>query len=178
MINKMDIQEIIRSEKTAKPLPENHKLVFEQKLDRAFHQKDLFKPLLIAASMLLFFGLGLYNFSSTDEKQVKPHVSDYVSVGDFSPELKKLENYYITAINYQLANLNVDESGKEILAEYLKKLNELTQSYKLLSQKLQKDEIDEALINALIDNLQMRLGLMLELKNELKKINSNENKTV
>ncbi|MGB5264742.1 MAG: hypothetical protein WBN28_14175, partial [Lutimonas sp.] len=139
---------------------------------------DLFKPLLIAASMLLFFGLGLYNFSSTAEKQVKPHVSDYVSVGDFSPELKKLENYYITAINYQLANLNVDENGKEILAEYLKKLNELTQSYKLLSQKLQKDEIDEALINALIDNLQMRLGLMLELKNELKKINSNENKTV
>ena len=65
MIDKMDIKEIIRLEKTAKPLPENHKLVFEQKLDRAFHQKNLMKPLLIAASILLFFSLGLYNFSST-----------------------------------------------------------------------------------------------------------------
>ena len=174
----MDVKEIIRLEKTAKPLPENHKFIFEQKLDRALHQKSLFKPLLIAVSMLLFFCLGLYNFSSTNEKQIQQSVSDYVSVGDFSPELKKLENYYITAINYQLANLNVNEDGKEILAKYLQQLNELTQSYKLLSQKLQKDEIDEALINALIDNLQMRLSLMLELKKELKKINSNENKTV
>jgi predicted RNase H-like nuclease (RuvC/YqgF family) len=170
----MDVREIISNKRENRTLPENHIIDFERKLDRTFHQKSILKPIMIAATIVIIFSLGLFNFSSTTEMKPPQENSEFVSVGDFSPELKKIENYYITAINYQLANLNIDEEGKEILSKYLMKLSELTQSYKHLSQKLQKDEIDEDLINALIDNLQMRLTLMEELKNELKKIKSNE----
>ncbi|MFD1316566.1 hypothetical protein [Namhaeicola litoreus] len=173
----MDVREIIRNNSENRVLPENHKIEFEGKLDRAFHRKRVFKPFLVAASVVLIFSLGLYQFSSRTEFKKGQENNKFVSVGDFSPELKKIENYYITAINFQLANLDVDEEGKEILSKYLVKLNELTQDYKRLSQKLQKDQVDETLINALIDNLQIRLTLMLELKNELYKLKSNESKT-
>ena len=75
----------------------------------------------------------------------------------------------------ELANLEVTDANKLVLQEYFRKMNSLTNEYKLQSEELQIDKIDEELINNLIDNLQMRLQLMIELKNELKKLKSKEN---
>ncbi|MBL4939362.1 MAG: hypothetical protein JKY16_03655 [Lutibacter sp.] len=68
-----------------------------------------------------------------------------------------------------------------MLDGYLEKIGELTQEYKILTNELNTEGVNEKTINALIDNLQLRLKLLYQLKeqlNELKKLNTTENESV
>jgi len=175
---KVDIREKLKKEKMLRELSNDHRSIFEKKLQKELHRKSggSFQYLMIAASVIMLFAMGYVltlNQDSPIEQIQAP--SAKVSLEEFSPELKKIENYYLTAINLELANLDVTEGNKLILQEYFRRMNSLTNEYKLQSEQLQIDKIDEELINNLIDNLQMRLQLMIELKNELKKLKSKEN---
>ncbi len=175
---KVDIKEKLKEEKMLRELSNNHRSDFERKLQKELHGKSggVRQYLMIAASVIVLFTMGymisLTQYSPQDKVQA-PSAS--VSLEEFSPELKKIENYYLTAINMELANLEVTDANKLVLQEYFRKMNSLTNEYKLQSEQLQINKIDEELINNLIDNLQMRLQLMIELKNELKKLKNKEN---
>ncbi len=175
---KVDIKEKLKEEKMLRELSKDHRSIFEKKLQKKLHSTSgsSRKYLMIAASVIMLFGMG-YLLTLTQDVPSAPIevVSSKVSLEEFSPELKKVENYYLTAINFEMANLNVTDGNKVILQEYFRKMNSLTNEYKLQSEQLEIDKIDEELINNLIDNLQMRLQLMIELKNELKKLKSKEN---
>ena len=171
---KTDLREKIKEEMKLRELPANDRSVFERKLEKELHsQRGIpIRFLSIAASVIMLFGLGYFvSMQQNSIERSVPEVSQ-VDLEEFSPELKKIENYYLTAINYELASLEVTDDNKAMLDEYLRKLNGLAKEYQLLSQQLRMDNIDEELINNLIDNLQMRLQLMVELKNELKKLKS------
>jgi len=161
----------------SRELPANDRSVFERKLKKELHGSSgmTIRFLSIAASVMILFGLGY--FVSVQQSSIDKTVPEVTQVNleEYSPELKKIENYYLTAINFELASLEVTDANKVMLDEYLRKLNGLTKEYQLLAQQLRMDKIDEELINNLIDNLQMRLQLMVELKNELKKIKSANN---
>ncbi len=171
---KTDLRDKIKEEMKLRELPANDRSAFERKLEKELHggRGITIRFLSVAASVMVLFGLGY--FVSMQQNEVDPSVPQVteVSLGDYSPELKKIENYYLTAISYELASLEVTDENRAMLDEYLRKLNGLTKEYQLLAQQLRMDKIDEELINNLIDNLQMRLQLMVELKNELKKIKS------
>ncbi len=175
---KVDIKEKLKEEKMLRELSNNHRSDFERKLQKELHEKSggVRQYLMIAASVIVLFTMG-YMISLTQdtprEKVQAPSAS--VSLEEFSPELKKIENYYLTAINMELANLEVTDANKLVLQEYFRKMNSLTNEYKLQSEQLQINKIDEELINNLIDNLQMRLQLMIELKNELKEFKNKDN---
>jgi len=177
---KVDIKEKLKEEKMLRELSNNHRSDFEKKLQKELHGKSggVRQYLMIAASVIVLFTMG-YMISLTQdtprEKLQAPSAS--VSLEEFSPELKKIENYYLTAINMELANLDLTDANKLVLQEYFRKMNSLTNEYKLQSKELQINKIDEELINNLIDNLQMRLQLMIELKNELKNLKNKENET-
>lgn len=175
---KVDIKDKLKEEKMLRELSNSHRSDFERKLQKELHGKSagVRQYLMIAASVIALFTLG-YMITLTQDnprKQVETQ-SASVSLEEFSPELKKIENYYLTAINMELANLEVTDANKLVLQEYFRKMNSLTNEYKLQSEELQINKIDEELINNLIDNLQMRLQLMIELKNELKKLKTKEN---
>lgn len=177
-IMKVDIKEKLKKEKMLRELSNDHRSVFEKKLEKELHGTTggSLQYLMIAASVVMLFAMGyLVTFTQSNPKDQIQAPSAKVSLEEFSPELKKIENYYLTAINLELANLNVTDGNKLVLQEYFRKMNSLTNEYKLQSEQLQINKIDEELINNLIDNLQMRLQLMIELKNELKKLKSKEN---
>ena len=170
---KVDLRDKLKNEKMSRALPIDHRARFEAKLKKELHQKNEFPLhfLAIAASLVLLFGIGYFMTLPMDNSHGgTQQESAAVSLEEYSPELKKIENYYLTAINFELASLEVSEENKVLLDSYLSKLNTLTREYELLSSKLEIDKIDEELINSLIDNLQMRLHLMIELKNELKNL--------
>jgi len=177
---KVDIKEKLNEEMMLREMSNDHRSVFEKKLKKELHSAKGFpiRYLMIAASVIVLFGMG-FVFTMTQEtpKEEIQVAETKVSLEEFSPELKKLENYYLTAINFELANLKVTDANKAVLQDYFRKMNTLTNEYKLQSEQLQIDKVDEELINNLIDNLQMRLQLMIELKNELKKLKSKENET-
>jgi len=159
-----------------KKLSQNHRSRFKVKIEKKFHKNLIVSRLIfrIAASFLILFGLAYFfkdNFKSMNQVVKKPALS----INELSPELGKIESYYTTAINYELANLSLSADNETLTKAYLAKVEILSKQYKNLNTKLLKGDFSEAAINNLINNLQMRLQLLLELKTQLNKTKSEEN---
>ena len=103
-----------------------------------------------------------------------------ISLGTISPEFETIEQYYSSSIQLEISRLQLTDSNKEIVDEYLLKIVELTKEYKLLTLELNKNGVNNATIDALIRNLQLRLKLLVRLKkqlNQLKNLNTIKNET-
>ena len=99
-------------------------------------------------------------------------------MADISPNLKKVEDFYLSRINYQLAKIRITDENRDLLELYLSQLSVLQQEYENLNLQLNSDEISEDTIEALIENLQLRLQLLKQLKKKLEiieNLNSQEN---
>jgi hypothetical protein len=179
-----DLKNMLQEDKILKgKLSKNHRANFKAQLQRELHSSkrlnySFFK---IAASFVVIFGLGsIFYFSN--KTAIKPIESAKIeSLGSISPELKKIENYYIASINTLISSLEETEENKELLDGYFEKLSELTADYKVLTKELNTEGLNEKTINALIENLQLRLKLLYQLKeqlNELKNLNKLENENI
>lgn len=159
-------------------LSANHEEKFLQKLQQELpRKKHTYQKWYIAASIAMLLGLcgTLYKLQETTggKEPVKTTTSEQVvTIEDISPEMKKIENYYLTAINYEIASLEVTPENKALLDEYLEKVSKLDADYKRLHQQFQKEEISDKTINALITNLQLRLQLLIQLKDQLNDLQS------
>jgi len=179
-----DIREIMKNYKNQETsLSANHRNKFQDRLLQEVHhqpKKRNYRWLQVAASVVLLVSL-VINFLPK-EKDASPLVTErpVITLGNLSPEFKSIEDYYTNSINYEISNLDVNENNKEILDGYLAKIGELTSEYKSLTTELNTKGVNDEIINALINNLQLRLQLLQRLKkqlNDLKKLNSTQNET-
>jgi len=180
-----DLKEMLQNSRENKgSLSKNHRLNFEARLQQEFHpkQKKNYSFLKIAASIILVFGLGsTFYFMTKNTVTTQPQTAKVEGLGSVSPELRKIEDYYLASINTEIANLPESGEHKELLDGYLEKIGELSTEYKVLSKELTTEGLNEKTINALIDNLQLRLKLLYQLKeqlNELKNSNLEENENI
>lgn len=168
---KEDIEKILAENREVyqRKLPINHRADFESKLDKTLHVSTRNNSIvwIYAAAITLLVSLGY--FSLKPNKIIETEGSDIVNTDDNvrTPHLKKIEQYYLTAINFELANLNIEDTNNEIIESYFHKIETLTKEYKVLGERLDSGEINEKIIDALIKNLQQRLQLLIELKNIL-----------
>ena len=180
-----DLRELLKNEQMqTNELSNKHRKNFEAKLQQELHRtkKNYNQFLKIAASFLVIVGLGssLFYFSG-NKVQETPQTAKIESLGSISPELKNIESYYLASINTEISSLQENSENKELLDGYLEKIGELTSEYKLLTKELNTEGLNEKTINALIDNLQLRLKLLYQLKeqlNELKKLNITQNENL
>ena len=181
-----DIRDVLRNESvgTGKP-SKNHRSTFEAKLQKELHSKKMgsYHFLKIAASFLVIVSLGgsIFYFSNNTVVEQPTEVAKIESLGSISPELKTIENYYLASIQAEISTLEETPENKELLDGYLEKLGELTTDYKVLTQELNNEGLNEKTINALIENLQQRLNLMYQLKEQLdvlSKLNITENENI
>jgi hypothetical protein len=191
-----DIREILKESNTKEPtLSEGHISKFEAKMDAAFpvEKKQFLWGKVAAIAIVLisvaYFGYNyLSNFTGDSiDNNVNPIVQTdknetttkkQISLGDLSPDLKKVEDYYLAGINVQLASLKINPENKALVDGYMKQLSELDKEYKNLSIELNKVGPTEATITALIDNLKMRLELLFKLKNKLNEFKTQENEQI
>lgn len=187
-----DLRELVRKGKIEDkfPMKAGHKERFAKLLEKELPNKR--KPAIfkwsIAASFFVFLGLGLFvyktNYSEGIENTTvvdKPNTtseSKGISLGDLSPDLKRVEDYYVVNINMELSKLDVSENNKALVDSYMKQLSGLDREYKLLNTELNSMGPNDQTITALIKNLQLRLQLLLKLKNKLNELKSSENETV
>lgn len=140
----------------------------------------------VAASVVAVLGLGIYFFLGSNKVEPDPNANianegnangQYrsISLGDLSPDLKKIENYYLTNINVQLSELEVDATNKEIINDFMEKLAELDSEYHKLNKELSELGPNDQTISALIKNLQLRLQLLQKLKTKLNQLKSSKN---
>ncbi len=179
-------------------LPKDHKARFEAKLNKAFSEtiseekttsSHWLKIAAVAVVLITvsFFGyqqlskpnsiIGIDPNNSVVENNIE-NVDDSkpkLTLADISPDLKKVEEYYMTGINVQLASLKITKENKDLVNGYMQRLAELDKEYTTLNLELNKVGPTEATVTALIDNLKMRLDLLFKLKNKLKELKNQDN---
>lgn len=171
-------------------LSPNHKQRFLERLEKEMPKKPKNYGFYIgiAASLLLLFSLGFYFFNApeseinaqnlTVETKIVPEKIDAITLGDLSPDLKKVEQYYLATINFELAKLEVSDENEELVKAYMEQLAVLNKEYQTLSQELNTVGPNDQTIAALIQNLQLRLQLLQKLKEKLNELKQTKNETV
>ncbi|WP_158849545.1 hypothetical protein [Algibacter sp. L1A34] len=182
-----DIRDLFKNEKVEQEsMPAKHEARFLDKLDEALPQESKKTGLgwmQIAASAVVFLGLsfGAYTFFEGDTETTKTienvattKLTETKTLGDVSPGLKKVEDYYLASINLELSKMKYTPETKELFDGYLAQLDELDKEYKRLSLDLTESGPSELTVNALIDNLKFRLNLMYRLRTQLKELKSSD----
>jgi hypothetical protein len=182
-----DIRDLFKNEKIEhESMPAKHEARFLEKLDKALpkeSKKTGFGWMQLAASFVVFLGLsfGAYTFFKGDtetpetiESVATTKVAETKTLGDVSPGLKKVEDYYLASINLELSKIKYTPETKELFDGYLAQLDELDKEYKRLSLDLTESGPSELTVNALIDNLKFRLNLMYRLRKQLKELKSSD----
>ncbi len=159
-------------------MSDDHEARFLQKLEKEFPKKQnrtqRFRLLNIAASVIVLLGLsyGAFQFFQSPVNQVEPikvvdTQKDLKTLGDVSPDLKKVEDYYLASINLELSKVQLTPENKELFDGYVLRLKELNEEYNKLTIELNDNGPNEDTLNALIDNLKFRLNLVMRLKEKL-----------
>nr|WP_321411668.1 hypothetical protein [uncultured Allomuricauda sp.] len=189
-----DLREIFEKEREQKSfdMKKGHEDRFFAKLDNELPKNPPKRKVIslwmqIAASVVVAVGLSLYYFNNNrgevepDEKitvvdrENSNEEAQGISLGDLSPDLKKIETYYTTNINLQLSELAEDPGNKELVDSYMDRLAELNKEYQRLNQELNDLGPNDQTISALINNLQLRLQLLQKLQSKLNQLKSSKN---
>ena len=182
-----DIRDLLKQDKKVEnsEMPIGHEARFLNRLDMAIPQKysqSRFTFLNIAASIVLLVGLtfgGYKLIDSTSVDTIIPEKSTETVVAktlkDVSPQLKKVEDYYLASINFELSKMKITPESKELFDGYLMRLEELNNEYNNLTNELIDLGPNEQTVNALIDNLKFRLNLLYRLKDKLNEFNNSQN---
>jgi hypothetical protein len=183
-----DLRELFNSERAANldSLNEGHILRFEEKLDMAMPiTKKRSGQWKIAASILVLCSLGLagylqfvINDSATPTMLKTSKEGSSFSLGDLSPDLKKVESYYVANINLEFSKLEVSEDNKGVVDSFMDRLSELNDEYEALTLELNEMGPNDQTISALIENLQLRLQLLQRLKKKLIQLKSSKNEQI
>ncbi|MFD2726790.1 hypothetical protein [Hyunsoonleella rubra] len=169
-----DIRDLFKEDNVAREtMPESHEARFLEKLDVAFPEDKRATKThwwFMAASVVVLIGLGiraLNYFQAEKPGKVELAGVKTKTLGDVSPGLKKVEDYYLASINLELSKMKPTPETKAIFDGYLEQLETLNQEYERLSAELTENGPTELTVNALIDNLKFRLHLLYRLKEQL-----------
>lgn len=189
-----DIRELLKkdSEKLSGSMPEGHRELFAALLEEELPQTGKshhFFWMRIAAGFLLVLAAGVFVYfqqagnglqtgpgvAGTDQDG-KEKVTE-ITLGDLSPDLGKIENYYLASINVELASIEMNADTKQLVSGYMSRLSELNDAYQKLTRELNEIGPNQQTVDALIDNLQLRLDLLYRLKDQLQELKKEENET-
>jgi hypothetical protein len=179
-----DLRNLLKNdiENKSVKMSEGHEAQFLEKLDKALPKTQKlsyrYRYLNIAAGVVMLLGLGFgvsKYFQSTGD--VTPSIivadeqNDSKTLGDVSPDLKKVEDYYLASINLELSKVKLTPNNKELVDGYIERLKALNDEYDTLILELNTNGPNEETLDALIDNLKLRLNLVMRLKSKLQEFN-------
>ena len=193
-----NIRDIMKASPSQKAkLPKGHKARFEARLHANFSQEKTQQAssprqiwIKIAAVAIAFIAVsvfGYYQLSNTSlgdslvesTPGVAPQTNEkLVHLADISPDLKRIEQYYTTGIKGVLASLTITTDNKDVIDGYMQQLQVLDLEYESLNLELTQAGPTEETITALVDNLKMRLELLMKLKTKLKELKNNTNENI
>ncbi|MGS2763957.1 hypothetical protein [Sinomicrobium sp. M5D2P9] len=194
-----DIRELLeKGYRETDGIPEGHEERFLARLNSELPEKKVRRLNLsggqvwkIAASFLIVGGVAAILFYGMQQEkggiEDSPVVTgtgnpvndvNRISLGDLSPDLKKVEEYYVTAINWEISQVEIDEENRQLFDEYMARLGELNGEYQALSRELNDIGPNEQTVVALIDNLKMRLQLLYRLKEKLQELKNRNNEEI
>ena len=183
-----DLRKLFEKDQEQKGLsmPEGHEARFRARLDEELPRtRSWYRSYwAVAASIVVVIGVTaffLQKEASTDEIPItvvdreEPTSVPQITLGDLSPDLKKVEDYYVSNINLELAQLDLSGEAKSVADGFIVQLGELDAEYKRLNDELNTLGPNDQTIEALVRNLQLRLQLLYKLKDTLQEFKTSEN---
>lgn len=184
-----DLREMFKNNdsEVSESMKDGHKQRFLKRMeeDLPVTKKRLFPLFTIAATFIILIGLGTFIYlklnvahsveTTVVEKGSRLQGEKGISLGDLSPDLKKVEDYYMVNINLELSQLKISDRNKALIDSFMERLEDLNVEYKKLNIELNEIGPNDQTITALIKNLQLRLQLLHKLRDklqELKKMSS------
>ena len=187
-----DLRELFKKEREERKfeLKAGHEERFMQRLEKTLPKKK--RPMLfllkIAASIVIVAALGFIGYREfTKNKTIPTTIVDTkkgvnedgsFSFGDLSPDLRKVENFYVANINMELSRLEVSNENKDLVDSFMDRLSELNLEYEDLNKELNELGPNDQTISALIENLQLRLELLQKLKKKLNQLKPSKNEQI
>ncbi|GAA0871271.1 hypothetical protein GCM10009117_04170 [Gangjinia marincola] len=180
-------------------LQKGHQARFEERLELALPQGNKDKNgtasffwMKIAAVLVVALTVGyvfLFPPSSTNQveqvvtketKEAKKGINEetQIALSDVSPEFKKIEDFYMGTINAELTRLEITEDNKALIDSFMAQLAELDEEYTRLNTEVAEYGITEENVEAMIENLKLRLELLFKLKSKLNELKSQKNETI
>ncbi len=187
-----DLRKLFEKERENKKfqLKEGHEARFldllEKEMQKAPKRRIPYFKMVASAAILLALGWYTYNqyapktplkITEIEAKDAGPSGLG-ISLGDLSPDLRKVENFYVANINLELSKLDVSKENKNMVDGYMERVADLDTEYKRLNVELNKIGPNDQTISALIKNLQLRLQLLHKLKEKLNELKSSKNEEV
>jgi hypothetical protein len=165
-----DLRELFKSvrEESKPSMQKDHEERFLKRLEEELPKKEksTFLFFKIAASALLLLTAGYFTWNAiTETTDIEETIVDTeqgvedqkgISLGDLSPDLKKLENYYVANINLELSKLEVSDDTKTLVDGFMNQLQELDVEYDPLHEELNKRGPNAQTLSALIQHVQLR----------------------
>ncbi|WP_396597086.1 hypothetical protein [Dokdonia sp. R86516] len=185
-----DIRELMKNDSDSKEsLREGHTRRFENLLEERLpiqEQKTSAKGgiylwMKIAAVLIVAGGIVfmVYNnaFAKAEDQQLvevetseKQSAEPEVLLSAISPEFKRVEDYYLASVNLEIARLEITDDNKELIDAFMKQLSDLDEEYKSLNREITESGVSDEMVSAMIENLKLRVELMIKLKSKLKEM--------
>ena len=131
--------------------------------------KSWWRPLSIAASVLVLMTLGLAVFMS------RPTLDEQVA--EISPEVSKSQIYFAGLIEEQVNQLKRESTPatKKMIDDTLLQLKKLERNYGQLEQDLLNGGNSKLILSAMITNFQTRIDLLQDVLDQVETINNIKN---
>ncbi|MEM9143808.1 MAG: hypothetical protein AAGA86_12535 [Bacteroidota bacterium] len=150
----------------------DHRLRFLEKLhtlDKTVHlvpkkRWNWQRPLAIAASVVVFFSIGLYLFIDMTTKEDQ--------VAEISPEVSRTQFYFANLIEQQVKELEKHHAPEteKIISDTLEQLNKLEVDYGHLEEDLLNGGNSKLILSAMITNFQTRIDLLKDVQDQIETI--------
>lgn len=137
---------------------------FLDKQARKKQRPAYMKPLAIAATLVLFFGL----FTFYDKANSRPK-----EFAEMSKQTKETDSVFTSIIKYEMARMKTKDSelNKPIIQDALLRLKAMDADYEKIKLDLAKGGENKQLIHALVANLKTQISF---LENVLERLEANE----
>lgn len=147
-------------------LPEGHRAEFFEKLTKkntVTSKKEIhFSWKSIAAACVLLFGMSAFIYT-TYSKKTKNESPLLV-------EMKAIESEYLTHIASEWKSFQLTANDEYLVYKYKERLQSLDLAYQELKQEFLIQQNSLTVLNKMIQNLQLRLTLLQEIQQHLKRL--------
>jgi len=118
--------------------------------------------LAVAASVLLFFGYWMGNYSQNS-------VDAGIDLADVSPQMEETQNFYLASIQKEVEEIKnkKNPANQKIIEDAFRQLELLETNYRKLTLELKESNADKRVIYAMITNFQNRLQILQNLMDQL-----------
>ena len=127
------------------------------------------KSLSIAASVVLFLGIG-FNFFYSEQTRDQ-------QVAEISPEVSQTQFHFASLIDEQVRRLESESTPetKKIIDDTMVQLKKLDANYKMLEQDLLNGGNNKLILSAMITNFQTRIDLLEDVLDQVTNIKNLKN---